>query len=102
MTEWVMFDGKNYPEEFGEYLVLVVNAVERGGKPFVYMAYCGEVMWHEELGRVFYTTDSEWDDSPFEPEQVIAWQPLPSFDEIDWKPATDNYWKFIEKKWRKA
>ena len=99
--KWIMFEGTNYPEEFGAYLILVVNTVERGGRPFIYMAYCGEAMWHEEKGRVFYTTDSEWGDCPFEPHQVIAWRPLPSFDEVDWEAATLNYWAELEKKWRK-
>lgn len=98
--KWIMFDGANYPEDFGAYLVLVVNRIERGGRPFVYMAYCGEPSIREEQGRVFYTYDSEWGDCPFAPEEVIAWRPLPSFDDLDWETATTKYWSAFDKKWK--
>lgn len=102
--KWIMFDGTNYPEDFGEYLVLVVNRVERGGRPFVYQAYCEELLGQEELGRVFCTNDSEWEDFLlFAPEEVIAWRPLPSYDEVDWETATTKYWETwdeFDKQWK--
>lgn len=98
--KWIMFDGTNYPEDFGEYLVLVVNRVERGGRPFVYMACCDELLLHEELGRAFYAVEGDWGDRLFYPEEVIAWRPLPSFDEIDWETATANLWDAFDKTWK--
>lgn len=101
--KWIMFDGTNYPEDFGEYLVLVVNRLERGGRPFVYMAYCGELLWREDLGRVFYTVEGDWGGLPFYPEEVIAWRPLPGFDDIDWETATAKYWETwdeFDKTWK--
>ena len=91
--KWIVFDGTNYPEDFGEYLVLVVNHIKRGGRPFVYMAYYDEPLGREDLGRVFYTDDRVWEDYLFfTPEEIIAWRPLPDFDELDWETASAKYW----------
>lgn len=102
--KWTMFDGTNYPDDFGVYSVLVVNHFRRGGRPLVYSAYYDELFGKEELGRMFYTVDAGWGDYLFfAPEEVIAWHPLPSFDELDWKTTTAKYWEkwdAFDKKWK--
>lgn len=84
--------------------MLVVNNFKRGGCPIVYAAYCDELLGKEELGRMFYTVDTGWGDYLlFAPEEVIAWSPIPSFEELDWETATAKYWETrdaFNKKWK--
>lgn len=91
--EWTLFDGTNPPATPGSYLVAYVNSVEKGGPPLVDLYEWGEGLFDDEtIEEAFYYYESEWGDVPINPNEVLAWMPLPSCN-FDWQTPTNEYWE---------
>ena len=90
---WVVFDGTNPPAICGVYLVARVNTIERGGPPLIDLMMYGEGFFDDDtIDEAFYWPDSEWSDIPLDPNEVLAWMPLPTCN-FDWQTLTDEYWE---------
>lgn len=46
----------------------------------------------DTIDEGFYWPDGEWCDIPLDPNEVLAWMPLPTCN-FDWQTPTDEYWE---------
>ena len=97
--EWVVFDGTNPPAICGSYLVAYDNTIERGGPPLIDLLLYGQGFFDDDtIDEAFYRYDSEWGDIPINPDEVLAWMPLPPCN-FDWQTPTKEYWERMKERY---